>query len=486
MWHACFAAILLTLDVPAGPHSAEAWTTVPLVTEGPLTVRLKVRPRASLADEQWLGFEFENSSDEPVAFEHCDIRYRIGSKRFNLHTGALISSDGLGSGTCFDLFPKAWESARVSPVTFPPGITSVFEDPSNSAAASLGMPGHDGLKVSSRVYFDLRVSRDYDKTGTPFTFEWVFPDDQGILAIRSRLRQLVTNPPVPFHSSQYYITHALLRIPEVNTAVSLEELLGALDQEKNRSSRNTMAKYIADRFPNHPDVIKYYRTRLKEKNDAATEDLGFDVAEWHDEYLPPLLRISEDENWRVARLALEAVSRHRDRWPDPESIASCLSAAVLAKCPLLSKHPADLSERELINEWPEHARALAMTGDSSVIPMLCPYLDVRAELIDIRYWAPITFFPSGVPALRVCDVALESILKLQGRAPGLAYKEEAQERGMQPFHSSSRPANTPAPATSQASNYDRDDYYADLESSMNRLRDEMIAELKKHQDCRTQ
>ena len=61
------AAILsaLFLTAPAPPEGP--WRTAELLRDGDLTVRLKVKRQATLADREWLIFEFDNAGRQPFA-----------------------------------------------------------------------------------------------------------------------------------------------------------------------------------------------------------------------------------------------------------------------------------------------------------------------------------------------------------------------------------------------------------------------------------
>lgn len=530
MWLMILVSSLLVADVSVQPE--RPWTTVPIITQDPITVRLKVRKRASLSDENWIGFEFENTSGEPLKIKSHDLRYRIESQRFNLRSGALVRSGGLASGTCHDLFPEPWKYAGpVPPVLIEPGVTSVFEQP--SADALLGLPSRDGLLVRARVHFRLVLEGDQilatDEEGVPFSFEWVYPDEAGFAVMRKRLRRLLENPPAKYWHPYICIRDALLGVPEVSEAVTVEELLLAIDRQKN--AREGLVSHISQHFPRHPKVIAFYRLKLKKKDGDAVKDLYRYGGIWHDDFLEMLLSICEGyfqqpssslsrqhethwslmerDFWRKGYDALRVLAAHRERWPDEANVPARLSAAVLRANPILLRNetpillwkpdkledllrkPHDIEakivEAEIVRSyWPRAVGALGLTGDKEVIPILVPFLDCRGRIREGGMHSAPFFLPGGWEEVRICDSALHGILTLMGEDPHKAYGlygppvtlprlESADGKVRQP--DLAKPTSLPTSATRPAVSW-----IEEHDARVCQIRDEMIAELKKRLD----
>jgi hypothetical protein len=481
VWPIVLLTLLTATEAPAQPRSQAPWTTVTVFNEGELIVRLRVRQRASLADENWIGFDFENRSNNAIVMWPCDMHYHIDSERYNLRTGVLISSGGLAFGGCVDLFPDAWEDGTGEPIVLAPGVTTVFESPSDQVA-SLGLPGRDGLLVSADVHFRL-VLRQRDQFGVPFTFEWVDPSEVELAELRDRLRRLLKELPSPHSFHRFHRrVHVLLSELEIGGTLTSAELLSALDRAKDPLKRKVLAEHIARTRTDDPVVAEYYRTAIREKNGKAIHDLAVPPGFWQDDFLEPLLAICEADGWNLGYNAMQALVNHRDRWKDSARVPSRLSAAVMEAYPVLSRQPDELSGRELRSDWKQAVRILVQTGDPQAYSTLCPFLDCRMPVANLDRWVTPVLFPSSVPPLRVCDVALDAVLTLTGYSVGQVYKEAAAERGfpshLDVWHSAPDP---PRVATSGLVPIPGEPP-EEIESKMNELRDEVIAELKQTLD----
>lgn len=480
------ASLPQTAQTNSRPTEERQWVVIPVVTAGQLTVRLKVRQRATLADENWLGLEFKNTGHESIKVSGHRIWYSMTAERFNLRSGAKVCSGSLAGGNCVDLFPELWTSKPIAPLIIAPGACSVFAQPSDCSAALLGLPSQDGLLVRARVHLGIELEEDQgvstSEAGVPFSFEWVYPDEAGFAAMRRRLRRLLQDPPPKSWSTCVRIRDALLSIPGGSEAVTAEELLAAMNHRQVRGIRDGLAKHISQHLGRTPDVIAYYRQRLKEKDSAAIEDLHRCGGIWHEDFLETLLSICENDSGMPGYHALLALAHHYQHWPEDSDIPTRVSTVVLRWYAVLLRKPDELSERDLVERWQHAARVLALAGDKTVIPLLRPYLDCRLRVLPPD--ASIAVDPDFLqypPPVRVCDVALEAILTLLSDDPCDTYEQALKSR-MLSAHPGPKPAKAIGPAPSPSSTTTPAPSLLDGWAPANQLRDEMIIDLKRRLD----
>ena len=124
-----------------------------------------------------------------------------------------------------------------------PSVPAITAQPSFCSAALLGLPSKEGWLVNARIRVDMEIEGhgrfESSQGGIPFDFAWVYPDEQGFTAIQQRLKKLLAASTDRVHQA-YYI-NALLKIPEVAQAVSLDELLAAIQRREGAlSGRNVI------------------------------------------------------------------------------------------------------------------------------------------------------------------------------------------------------------------------------------------------------
>ena len=154
------------------------WKAYPLASHGSLIVNLRVRPAATLADEEWLAIEFVNREAMPIKVK--EARYSIEASYHDLQGGKYRDRGSFASGNTESLFPDAWRTPPVGPTRIPPGTYRVVEQPSSYSSALLGLAPDRGLRIKAAIQLELMLG-DGTKVTTgprpqPFEFEWLRPD----------------------------------------------------------------------------------------------------------------------------------------------------------------------------------------------------------------------------------------------------------------------------------------------------------------------
>ena len=92
-------------------------------------------------------------------------------------------------------------------------------------------------------------------------FNWLYPDDAGIAAIKTRLKELLNNP--RYENSHGAELSALLTIPEAADDLSVDELLDAVKCRQNSvDGRDVIIALLGQRFANDPKVIAFVSEEL--------------------------------------------------------------------------------------------------------------------------------------------------------------------------------------------------------------------------------
>lgn len=410
---------------PADARSASWWHAlschvVELGRGGDLSVRLRVRRTASIADAEWLAFEFENDGTEPIVLEAPS--YSIRGEQCHPQTGAVLLSGPMASGGAFDMFPQSWQESSVVPITIAPGLHRIAEHPTLYSAALLGLAPRDGCRVQARLHFATGIS-GHGRLATPpegvrFAFDWAHPGEQGFAVARERLTELLAQPTTSVQRN--YFASALLGIPEVGGVLSAEACLAAIDRQVGPwNVRDTLVSYLGSRSPTDPKVLAYYRQRLVPTDERVLDELARAPRIWDESFVEPIVKMYEADPRRQGR-ALSVLHDHGRPQRAP-AIARRLSTALLTTDPL--------ARSELDQIWSFGARAMGLTGDVAMIALLRPFLDKNARVIPMD--CPGRAIPpdgSILEPMRACDCALDAILTLLDGDASIAYPPRARWR----------------------------------------------------------
>lgn len=220
-----------------------------------------------------------------------------------------------------------------------------------------------------------------------------------------------------------YFASALLAIPEVVSALSVDDWLAAIErQEGPWNLRDTLVCYVDACFPTDPNVLAYYRQRLVPTDERVLDELGRAPRIWDESFVEPIVKMFEAVPRRHGR-ALFVLHDHGRPQRDP-AIARRLSAALLTTDPLARSEPDQTRSFG--------ARALGLTGDVAMIALLRPFLDKDARVIPKHILGrAIPSNGSILEPMRACDWALDAILTLLDGDPTIAYPERARwQRGV--------------------------------------------------------
>ena len=391
-----------------GQDVFEDWQEIQIGQRGDLTVRLRVKRRATLADENWLAIEFENQSNRDIELVHP--KYGIRYEAYDLQTQKLNKSGDLGSGNLF------WRQQAVRhgpPQIAKQSVWRVVDQPSSVSGALLGLPPQGGLLIKAELFAHVEVKNEGVVVDSlercPFEFRWQFPDEAGFEKMRSRLKNLLESSPADLHSA--YMLRALLKIPNVAKVASAEELLEALDASVHPNwGRAFLLKHIDEHFANNPVVANRFRERLAARDKAVVEDLKKTPRIWSPSMLKLLIVRFETEP-TSSRAILDVLDQHGPPQKHNEQLARRLSAALLKQPAFLPMNRRGVREPKNVGAWRvmDALKMLSKTHDQAVVARIAPYLDNKERGLNPRLLATLM---TQMPPLRVCDAALEAILTI--------------------------------------------------------------------------
>ena len=388
------------------------WKSVEIGKAGELTVRLRVKPSASLADEEWLAIEFENHGKSDIKIDMA--QYRIESERSNLETGIFVSSGSLAHGNAHDLFPDAWDTVPIAERVVPPGVYRMIDHPSLYSSALLGLPPGDGCLVKAQVFVDLRINHERVKLeAKKFEFQWLYPDAKGFDAMRLRLLHLLANPRNAVQHA--YILYTLLAVPELAQAASAQQLLAAIEPRVEAfSGRQYVLEHLNNQYAGESAVVEYFFSRIVDTDTLITEDLRSVPKVWDSRFLPALLNRFDVRHDSVSDVFVILRQQGTPQRAETQ-IASRLSNA------LLRFGWIEPGETYVPSVLAYQISLMGHTCDRNMIPRLMPYLDDKTQTIDVTQ--PGLSLDIRLPPLRVCDNALEAILEILDGSPGKGYKD---------------------------------------------------------------
>ncbi|MCL4201373.1 MAG: hypothetical protein KJ000_02680 [Pirellulaceae bacterium] len=407
----------LMVCLPAATLLADdlaTWKTYPVASHGNLTVNLRIRPEATLADEEWIAIEFVNQGASPIKVKEASYSMERTDRDFR--GGPPGRQPSLASGNSQSLFPDAWERSPVRPMVIPPGTYRVIEQPSSSSSALLGLAPQRGQRIQATIQLELVLDDGTKVTTKPqatrFEFEWLRPDTDGFHRMRVRLERLVANPKFcDFHAD---IVGQLLRIDSVSSELTLPQLLAGLEKYGGMiTGRERLAMFIDHRFPNDPALVTSLEQRLRRSDRAVLHDMTHMPNTWDDRLLEPLLAMFEadDANWR---LVLNVLDLHGSPQKSDAAIARRLSRAIVASGALN-----DDSVNAVVKI--SHAlQTLGRTHDRAAAKHVKRLLDDKRP-VGVESVSPI--FLTRLPAFRVCDEALEAVLMLLDSDASAMYPE---------------------------------------------------------------
>ena len=404
---ATFIMLVCTAEGDSSDDSA-AWQSVSIARQDQAELRLRVKREASLADEEWLAFEFVNHKRNRV-IQFRSLSYCIDATHCDPTTGEPLSFGGLASGGSRDLV----KVGPVRTISDSPRVDRAAWHPSTYSAALLGLPPETGWLVKGELRVAIESNdrtklRDMSKP-CKFEFLWRYPSEDEFAKLAERLTQLLQNP--VNRAPHAYILHTLLGIPRVAEHVSLDDLFSAMESRGNAfGGRNYIAEHLGTDYAKHPRVLQYFLKKLVEGDTSVVDDLWYAKNIWSDEYVDPIVVIFEETRRYSILLLLE--THGCPQAADPE-LAKRLSRVLLPRGELPALHEDEIAllrREKQIARYANLAYLLAQLGktrDRTLVPQIARYLDNRHTVRDSKLFSAYGLWEQS--PLRLCDAAMDAI-----------------------------------------------------------------------------
>jgi hypothetical protein len=398
-----------TAGMPLGSAASRSrrWKSVVLWSNGTLSATLNYLPEASLADEDYMFVEFNNRTGRSLDVQQAWLG--LPGTRVNLATKASVfMSDMTGGGIYNGKLPPGKTKA---------GQHGVFE----CGLANLGLPPQEGFQVDLVAKADVRLSdgRAFSTSaeGVKFGFLWRYPSRKEMASMSRRFKELLAHPQYNFGHG--YRLHSLTAVQEVADSATLEELLAARQSRQNSvDGRDSVVRVLARRFAGAPEVVQLYKTELEQGNSAAVDDM-LPGQLWNSAWVGSVVSIFEKTGNSSLLLIL---GYHRSDWATNEVAVERLAAGLLRHRPVLNTNVTYLAAGDLYS-WCGAAYEAGEIGAHSLVPVLRPGLDDRRLAIH-----PHEDRLANTPQRRrVCDVALQGILKIVDGSPEAAMVRASTE-----------------------------------------------------------
>jgi hypothetical protein len=393
--------------VMANPD-ADGFEHIALINHANIDVSLLLRPVATPADREFIGFLINNKTGKPLKLGSASS-YRIeDAKRFDRATQAALSEGSLARGNDYDLLYRDVIDTRADRPLLPAGESRRMEYSSGYSLGLLGIPSPDskGFTIKARVHLSIEHAyRSFSTTppeGVPIQFDWVPPDKAGIDDMKLRLREVLRGGDPG--QRQHYVMATLLDYSAVGSTMTTTDLIAGLYAWEQQGDK--ILKYLDD-HRKHEEGLVDYALALISKRDYLRMSVLRNSTSLHDARLiDPLKDWACDlSNNQGSEFALELLSRQLDLAPDRDALTAHLGQAWPARSPITRANQLKAHEEW---RWNNEVRLLALTRDRKLIPALLPWLDRKDVVVDAKMVAAAN---NGI-STRACDVAHNVILEL--------------------------------------------------------------------------
>ncbi len=398
------------------------WSTIEEENLGGIAMRLKLLETPSLADQEWISLEFENLGGEviPIRDAFYEIRYQIYDKK----GGKLLREARLSSRSPAEIIDGAFASP-VPVVGLTPGHNQSARFPSTFGASLLGFPKNGPLYVEALASVTVKLSKleslNFKWENLTFDFLWHQPPATTLPVLTQRLNQLLAKPEfAPYHHHDLY---TLLSIPQLSKQVSSDQLITALEKRQGKEDgRHAILFHLNDQHADTEVVLDFYLQKLREKDLTALIDLAEAADIWDNRFLEPLIALYQEANTGIMFRVMDVLYAHQKDWKNQEGISSILSDLLLYKYEeIIYNTPEQLDASDLLI-WSSAISMLGKTGNPEVIPLLCPFMQCQTVVLadELQEDRGSMELPR---ARRVCDNALEALLRLEGKDLLKAYRK---------------------------------------------------------------
>ena len=413
------------------------WKTYRIATLDKTIISVKALSQFSMADKKRVFLEFINEGDEPFRFQHGN---------FNISYDEYRKSNGRPL-----VFLGRYKSASIQHTMnlekvdgafqFDPGTHELIIDYFSDKIFSL--PSDDGIFVKAHLtlYFKMedgtefrtRMRRTNQLGGINFQFSFVHPDEEEFELLKQELHDVLLNPPE--RPNKPNTLKKLLKIPTIQDNLKEETIRNAIKARfpvfRDFEERKKLAVLYIEKFGMTEKFKQFLLQGFTTEKPYGYFALLENKTVWDPDFLEEIISAIERGHHSLIRLALDILEMHYEEWSHRDELKSFLSSVCIKENFQLS-HEFDYFYKK--NEWGFNTRflaywafdaeILAKTMDKQMIPLLEPFLDAKKVARypkELEYKFDYTY--SSLATYRVCDVALEAIVKILEEEDRFSFKD---------------------------------------------------------------
>lgn len=416
-----YLGLLIVLVTCRGSLAAEdPWRRIVCIDDPKLAVTLLLKPDASPADEDFVGWEFDNRTGTPIkvtngryALEHVLIVDR--------DTGKPLAAGSMASGNHFDLLCREGKPTEPQRATvIPVGVTRQMRKCSVYSLAITGFPKQGAWTLSGRatleITFEDRTTLASPKEGLPFQFNMLAPDARALEAMSAQLKRVLAEPADPFADA--YALSTLLKVSEVATTVDVHALLKGLSHGQ-RVGGSYICTYINQHHATDPATIDFWIDAIQRSDYHRLLEMVNAANVRSPRLIEPLIACIEHGEHYAPHFALRMLRYQRPVMPDRAAIAKRVGPMVLERMPQIKN--GEFPDKERISQWSVDIADLALTDDPTAAKYIAAYLDRKDITIDAT-WSSM----NDAVSTRACDEAYNALLTLLDR-PDPQFQVHANE-----------------------------------------------------------
>lgn len=394
-------------DIQAQPD----WQFAMVHQDDSMIIRMRFLPNSDPVIEKWIGFEILNISARVISLH--DIYFDLfgsvsvnGSYNPALRGGVRVSEGAWLFQTSDDpqrnqfgrLFlnpnDKVFCWRYISEHTTAGLLRSEYaEHPNMEEKRDRQIRAVAKFRWQSNGRF-LEVESD------TFSFDWRASRAGDLSALRVRLDTCLNRM---HYSGNYELLGVLLKDSIIANSVPLERYIEKVKSCTNSFNMQTLLRFLSINHADNDSLVQFFIREISENR------LTYINNYWSPRYVEPLAEQVEKSG---AMNALQLLSYHYEDWRLRKDLGSRLAKCVFLHWPILL-HTDSLTPENLYL-WHYAAQYLSMARDSGSVTYFEKLLRNKLVCKEYSMW-DFSKAPDFWPATRVCDVAFEAILRIQGR-----------------------------------------------------------------------
>lgn len=397
---------------------------VSLLKNNSFKINLLFKKTANFIDHNWLGFEFINTSKDTIFIEE----FSYGFKGIKVDScGEFIGWQNLASGNKYGILPfyedKLDDSSQYENYLLSMQEAFGYREATNYSTIMLGHDKDLSIKANLRIKGKVRVGKFpivFQHDTTSFRFTWKKMDSKDNRKLADRLKNSLDSIKVMGNG---WIALSLMKDNRIARLLSDSYYVNVIKKRRKNTIEYTrlILSHLSQKGRNRK-LIKHYIESMPTADWSLLQEL---YHFWDDSFLYPLVDSFEKINKHHYKY-MQVFDKNYASWKGNKIIQSRLYKIIkkYGRNVLVSNE--NLTDKNK-DSWLSWIKKLQKTHSYEAIQYFYPFLKNEKYLYPncgkpIEFRANIKRMKYDV-AMRVCDVALESILYAEGKNIESEYKK---------------------------------------------------------------